>query len=340
MSIADLDVHDDILISIPKLNYIEVANSGRSLITEEFLNQMSVKPRPDPKYPPIRIRPKTPWDFNKSIFAAYKSDTSDLLNQWFEIDWENSKIPKVVKDEEHEIKEYLRSIYRSLRECYKFYAGISPSNQVFCISKTLFNEIINSITPSIIDNNLTISAIDLEFITTMSGNKSGKLNPTRDLIRFQFLEIFVRLAIHKYHKSKLCKTKFESIFKFFDSDLKEFLSKFRSYEWRENKYFWEEVEFILKEYSKELEELYKIYSGKYTMPSKPKFVSLEEFVDMVSTSGVLSLNIVNKDIGKYFNLSIETQPDELDCDRHMQMFTLEFYEAIARIAEKLEFDNK
>ena len=76
------------------------------------------------------------------------------------------------------------------------------------------------------------------------------------------------------------------------------------------------------------------------MPSKPKFVSLEEFVDMVSTSGVLSLNIVNKDIGKYFNLSIETQPDELDCDRHMQMFTLEFYEAIARIAEKLEFDNK
>ena len=233
MSIADLDVHDDILISIPKLNYIEVANSGRSLITEEFLNQMSVKPRPDPKYPPIRIRPKTPWDFNKSIFAAYKSDTPDFLNQWFEIDWENSKIPKVVKDEEHEIKEYLRSIYRSLRECYKFYAGISPSNQVFWISKTLFNEIINSITPSIIDNNLTISAIDLEFITTMSGNKSGKLNPTRDLIRFQFLEIFVRLAIHKYHKSKLCKTKFESIFKFFDSDLKEFLSKFRSYEWRE-----------------------------------------------------------------------------------------------------------
>ena len=225
MTIADLDVHDDILISIPKLNYIEVPNPGKSLITEEFLNEMSVKPRPDPKYPPTRIRPKTPWDFNKSIFAAYKSDTPELLDQWFEIDWENSKIPKLVREEEFEIKEYLRSLYRNLREWYKYYAGISPSNQVFCISKTLFNEIINSIYPSIIDVNLTISAIDLEFITTMSGNKSGKLNPSRDLIRFQFIEIFVRLAIQKYHKSRVCKTKFESIQRFFDSDLKEFLEK-------------------------------------------------------------------------------------------------------------------
>ena len=104
--------------------------------------------------------------------------------------------------------------------------------------------------------------------------------------------------------------------------------------------FWEEVEIIIKEHKTELDELFKIYSGRYTMPSKPKFVSLEEFTDMISTSGILTLNIVNKDIGKYYNLSIETQPDELDNDRHMQMFILEFYEAIARIAEKIEFDNK
>ena len=104
--------------------------------------------------------------------------------------------------------------------------------------------------------------------------------------------------------------------------------------------FWEEVEFILKEYREELDELFKTYSGRYTMPSKPKFVSVEEFTEMISASGVLSLNIANKDIGKYFNLSIETQPDELDNDRHMQMFTLEFYEAIARIADKIEFDIK
>ena len=237
MTIADLDIHDDILINIPKLNFIDLPHSSKSLITEEFLNKMAAKPRPDPKHPPVRIRPKTPWDFNKSIFVPYKSDNPELLNQWFEIDWENSKIPKLAKDEENEIKEYLRTLYRNIREWYKHYAGVFPSNQVFCISKTLFNEIINSITPSIVDNNLTLAAIDLEFITTMSGNKGGKLNPTRDLIRFQFLEIFVRLALHKYFKSKICRTKLEAIQKFFGWDLNEFLNKFKSYEWREQKYF-------------------------------------------------------------------------------------------------------
>ena len=339
-TVADLDMHDDILINIPKLNYMDLPTTSKSLITEEFLNKMTVKPRPDPKYPPVRIRPKTPWDFNKSIFAPYKSDNSDILNQWFEIDWENSKTSKLVKEEESEIKEYLRSIYRNIREWYKFYAGILPSNQVFWISKTLFNEIINSINPPIVDSNLSLAAIDLEFITTMSGNRGGKLNPTRDLIRYQFLEIFVRLAIHKYYKTKICKSKLESIQRFFGSDLKEFLNKFNSYEWREQKYFCEEVEFILKEYKEELDELFRCYSGRYTMPSKPKFVSLEEFTEMVSNSGILKLNITNKDIGKYFNLSIETQPDELGNERHMQMFILEFYESIARIAEKIEFDSK
>lgn len=132
----------------------------------------------------------------------------------------------------------------------------------------------------------------------MSGQKAGKFNPNRDLVRFQFLEIFVRLAIHKYFKNKVCPTKFKAVEKFFNEDLEGFLDRFRSYEWRQNVYFCEEVEYILKEYTEELEELFKTYSGRYTMPSKPKFVSLEEFTELISNSGVLALNIANKDIGK------------------------------------------
>ena len=190
-----------------------------------------------------------------------------------------------------EIKEFLRSNYLNIRECYKYYAGIIPSNGVFCICKTLFNEIINFITPSIIDSNLTITAIDLEFITTISGIKPWKMNPHRDLVRFQFMEIFVRLGIHKYFKNKIWKTKFEAIQKFFNEDLGNFFWKFRSYEWRENEYYCEEVEYIIKEYMGQLDELFAMYSGRYTMPSKPKFVSLEEFCIMIDSSGVLSLNI-------------------------------------------------
>lgn len=342
MSEANLDIHDNLIVNIPKLNYHESSYLKKSLINEEFLQKMAVKPRPEPKFPIQRIRPKTPWDFNKSIFASYRSDTKDLLNRCFDIDWDNSKIAKILKNDPNleEIQEFLRTQYREVRECYKNYAGISPSNQVFCITKTLFNEIINSIHPSIVDNNLTLTAIDLEFITTISGIKGGKLNPNRDLIRYQFLEIWVRLAIHKYFKTNIWKTRLEAITKFFNEDLGNYLKKFKSYEWREQRYFCEDVEYILKEYMEELEELFKMYSGKYTMPSKPKFVSLEEFTDMITRSGVCKLNIANKDIGKFFNLSLQTEPDELENEKHMQMFNLEFYEAIARIADKVWYDSK
>lgn len=75
------------------------------------------------------------------------------------------------------------------------------------------------------------------------------------------------------------------------------------------------------------------------MPSKPKFVSLEEFSEMIAISGVLTLNIANKDLGKYYNLSKETEIDEIDSDKHMQMFKLEFLEAIARVADKIDYNR-
>ncbi|CAI2364501.1 unnamed protein product [Moneuplotes crassus] len=336
----DLDVHHELHMSVPQINTYENSHQIKSLITEEFLDKMAVKPRPDPKYPLMRIRPKTPWDFSKSIFAAYKQDTEELLNSCLNEDWGKSRIPKILDDEEVEdVKEFLNSKYKSIRELYKYYAGIFPSNGVFCISKTLFNEIVNNIQPSIIDNNLSISAIDLEFITTISGFKTGNLNPNRDLIRFQLLELLVRLGIHKYYKSNISATKFDAIKEFFNKDLGSFLEKFQSYKWREEEYFCEEVEYILKEYMPQLDQLFNMYSGKYTLPSQPKFVSLEEFQEMIATSGILSLNIANKDIGKYYNLSLETEIDELETEKHMQMFKLEFYEAIARCADKIVYDT-
>jgi len=45
---------------------------------------------------------KTPWDFYKSIFKTYKSDTDKLIDECFETDWPNTKIEKIIKDE-HQI---------------------------------------------------------------------------------------------------------------------------------------------------------------------------------------------------------------------------------------------
>ena len=54
--------------------------------------------RPPPKSLAKLARLKTPWDFFKSVFKDYKPDTEALLINCFTIDWENSKIPKIIKD--------------------------------------------------------------------------------------------------------------------------------------------------------------------------------------------------------------------------------------------------
>ena len=50
---------------------------------------------------------------------------------------------------------------------------------------------------------LKMSDVGLEFISTKSGNThKTKNNPDRQLIRYQFMELIVRLGIVKYFKSK------------------------------------------------------------------------------------------------------------------------------------------
>jgi hypothetical protein len=43
---------------------------------------------------------RTPWNYNTSVFKDYKPDVPRILDQCFERDWENCKIPRLVKDEE------------------------------------------------------------------------------------------------------------------------------------------------------------------------------------------------------------------------------------------------
>ena len=50
---------------------------------------------------------------------------------------------------------------------------------------------------------LKLADLDLEFISTNAGIKNQALNPDRALVRYQVMEVLVRIAIQKYFKSKL-----------------------------------------------------------------------------------------------------------------------------------------
>ena len=56
---------------------------------------------------------------------------------------------------------------------------------------------------------------------------------------------------------------------------------------------------------------------------------------MVKTSGVIDEDFGEREINGLYNLSMMTQVDEITNERHLQMFKLEFHEAVCRVADKL-----
>lgn len=89
---------------------------------------MKVKPRQIKKLRE-RNRPKTPWDFWKSVFAKYQPDNKAKLERCFELDWSYivEKVEYLIKNESDRAKTraYLKKHYKALRDAFKLAAGQS-----------------------------------------------------------------------------------------------------------------------------------------------------------------------------------------------------------------------
>ena len=68
-------------------------------------------------------------------------------------------------------------------------------------------------------------------------------------------------------------------------------------------------------------------------------MSLTEFTDCILACDCLSDNFGAKQIGNQYVLSMMTQVDEIDKDKHINMIFVEFVEAIVRVAEKCEIPH-
>ena len=264
-----------------KLNEMLCGPQNQIEIDLDLLERLNCLPRPKrmrkKKKKVVKIKPK--WQMEKSIFKKYQNEGPKLIERCFEFDWKCSKIEKIIKSEEQReaTKKYLKKNYRLIRESYKYYAGVSPCGIIPGIGQNAFNEIVNA--TNICDSKrLKLADIDFEFIVTKAGNKKKALNPERWLIRYQFMEVFVRLALHMYYKPKIVKTQSESIVKLMDESIMPFFSKFDCHKWRIENLWNLECEEVLQRHIGVLQRIYNKYSGSYTLPGRPKFMSIDEFV--------------------------------------------------------------
>ncbi|CAI2364873.1 unnamed protein product [Moneuplotes crassus] len=319
-------------------------------LSHDYLLSLDCFPRPVRPGWPDDEKEEPKWDFEKSVFFGYKPDNDEILAKCFDYDWAHCKIPNIIKNltEQAKVQKYLKANYGPIREVYKYFAGVSPCSNVPCISQNAFIEIINK--TNIIDQKeLKLSDIDLEFTATKAGNKKNKLNPDKWwLVRYQLMEILVRIALKKYYKpSKEGRTsekitESEAVVKLFEDKLLPHFYNYNCHKWRLAHLWCQEIDEAFQEHLDEIDLLFKLNSGKYCKPGKSKFMSLDEFSQMITNSGILeSKSLGSGEIGSLFNVSMMTQVKELEFERHMEMNFLEFVEAVCRVAFKLiDFPEK
>lgn len=112
----------------------------------------------------------------------------------------------------------------------------------------------------ILDEYLKLSDIDILFYTTNAAIVKAAYNPDRALVRYQFLEIIVRIAMEKYHKNKLCETPSEAVKMLFDHTHKVFRTHNLT-GWRYKRYWNRECDQVYKHYMPVMKNIFKAYSG-------------------------------------------------------------------------------
>ena len=121
--------------------------------------------------------------------------------------------------------------------------------------------------------------MDLTFSTVKGRQKTTKFQPRTALVRFEFMELFLRLAIRRYFDSifqTLCLAKeinseYEALEKFFEQNMIPNCSQFNSQEFRDKRYWNEECDNILKSHIALFDHLYEANSGLRRLPGEKRY---------------------------------------------------------------------
>ena len=155
---------------------------------------MNVRPRERKKLGPKK-RGKSPWRFSTSAFRNYKPDTQKLLDKCFEFDWLfiQTKVEYLIKDENDrkDVKKYLKSKYKYLRDAYKQTSGEDAKGNGMSIGRNAFSALMQACGDLVDGKTLKLSDVDLGLISVKAADaKKGNKNiPVDQLIRYNFLEV-------------------------------------------------------------------------------------------------------------------------------------------------------
>ena len=281
------------------------------------------------------------WEMNNSFFSKYKIDNDSLMAQCFDFDWKCSSIERLVKNDEEreEIMKYLRPRYGTFREAYKHLACLAPSAEIPSLGANLLSELLLRCGDFVDYKYIKLSDVDLAFIATnASGSKKFPfrtdevINPERQLIRYQFLEVLLRLALERFVKKQRIKP-VEAIKLLYEKYICGILTHYQSHTWRIDRFWNRECENVILQNMEILKDIFNQWA-EAQFPGDPKVLRLARLIELVTLTDVCDDSFGAREIGPLHNLSMMTHVDEIHSTKHMDMKFYEFVECIARVADK------
>ena len=248
-----------------------IIEKNLKVIDEDFLKVIKYcEPRPG-KIKNKIIKPKTPWAFQNSIFYFcgynFEGENEEIINECFEFDFKRCEFKNIIKSETQieELKIYLRSYYKNIIECYKYYSSFSGED-IFQITNELLKEFIykcnNFIDDSykienifIIKNSIISNEIDVE-----ERDEKENKNLCYNLVRHQFLSFLVQISKDKYiNKLNKFKSIIDAVKYSFENHFENSIKGFDNNIWRKERYYNERIDNFLLAYLPLLDGIYKTF---------------------------------------------------------------------------------
>lgn len=269
------------------------------------------------------------WTADKSMFKDFRNNSRDFYLSCLNFDWAESRLSSFLKSsqEQQSLKNLLVKTYPSLIETFKF-LSVQSGNEYPSIGSNVFIDFLNQ--GQFFDQNYNLSDLGVNWNSVIVPKKKQPYNPGNALVRYEFVEILVRVAFDRYLRNRVCKNTVEAFQFFLQENLEKLIQVNSSEQWRQKHLYEENVDIVLRAFKFVFEVTFKNYSGKKALPGQKAFMSLEEFKAFCYESKIIEASVPARDLEGCFYLAMNLQVDELYEKKHVEMTYLEFLEAFCR----------
>lgn len=251
---------------------------------------------------------------------------------------------KYKKSTEEEVKIVAKEMYPFIFLVYKQLSGLGMNGNIPSITLNTFTDFIKDSMDMIDGENINLADNDRIFIT-VNANKKAPLIPANSLVRYQFVEIILRLAFKRYFDSGEEFTEADALKKVHMEHLQKYQNKMMSdnayildfQKWREDRYYNEDVDNILKAYKPLFEHLFQTFGGSHKKPGEKHFITIDEYDSLLTEAEIVNDMLYQRDIPVHFNQSMQINLLEIENEKHMKAYYLEFLEMMCRALEDASF---